>query len=97
MPRFETTRNWAHQLAVFVPEGQDLAGDVARDTLTARTLLDQAGLSAQRDVLATPLQVCHAALPRKTRQRTAYAFNDPGERSRGLSEVESNSVAHAAH
>ena len=33
VPRFETTRNWAHQLAVFVPEGQDLASDVARDTL----------------------------------------------------------------
>ena len=55
-PRFETTRNWARQLAAFVPQGDDLAGDVARDTLTARTLLDRAGLSAQRDVLAVPLQ-----------------------------------------
>lgn len=62
VPRFETTRNWAHQLAVFVPEGQDLASDVARDTLTARMLLDQAGLSAQRDVLATPLQEAAAQL-----------------------------------
>ncbi|EER58332.1 conserved hypothetical protein, partial [Acidovorax delafieldii 2AN] len=55
-PRFETTRNWARQLAAFVPQGDDLAGDVARDTLTARTLLDRAGLAAQRDVLAGPLQ-----------------------------------------
>jgi ATP-dependent helicase/nuclease subunit B len=55
-PRFETTRNWARQLAAFVPQGDDLAGDVARDTLTARTLLDRAGLAAQRDVLAVPLQ-----------------------------------------
>ena len=55
-PRFETTRNWARQLAAFVPQGDDLAGDVARDTLTARTLLDRAGLAAQRDVLAAPLQ-----------------------------------------
>ena len=55
-PRFETTRNWARQLAAFVPQGDDLAGDVARDTLTARALLDRAGLAAQRDVLATPLQ-----------------------------------------
>ncbi len=55
-PRFETTRNWARQLAAFVPQGDDLAGDVARDTLTARALLDRAGLTAQRDMLAAPLQ-----------------------------------------
>ncbi|CAN7642188.1 PD-(D/E)XK nuclease family protein [Acidovorax sp. LjRoot117] len=61
-PRFETTRNWARQLAAFVPQGDDLAGDVARDTLTARLLLDKAGLSAQRDVLATPLQEAAAQL-----------------------------------
>jgi ATP-dependent helicase/nuclease subunit B len=61
-PRFETTRNWARQLAAFVPQGDDLAGDVARDTLTARTLLDRAGLAAQRDVLAVPLQEAAAQL-----------------------------------
>jgi len=61
-PRFETTRNWARQLAVFVPQGDDLAGDVARDTLTARALLDRAGLSGQRDMLATPLQEAAAQL-----------------------------------
>lgn len=61
-PRFETTRNWARQLAAFVPQGDDLAGDVARDTLTARALLDRAGLSAQRDMLATPLQEAAAQL-----------------------------------
>lgn len=55
-PRFETTRNWAQQLAAFVPQGDDLAGDVARDTLTARALLDRVGLSAQRDTLAVSLQ-----------------------------------------
>jgi ATP-dependent helicase/nuclease subunit B len=55
-PRFETTRNWARQLAAFVPQGDDLAGDVARDTLTARALLDRVGLTAQRDLLAAPLQ-----------------------------------------
>ena len=55
-PRFETTRNWARQLAAFVPQGDDLAGDVARDTLTARALLDRAGLTAQRDLLAASLQ-----------------------------------------
>jgi len=61
-PRFETTRNWARQLAAFVPQGDDLAGDVARDTLTARALLDRAGLAAQRDVLAAPLQEAAAQL-----------------------------------
>jgi len=61
-PRFETTRNWARQLAAFVPQGDDLAGDVARDTLTARALLDRAGLAAQRDVLAVPLQEAAAQL-----------------------------------
>lgn len=55
-PRFETTRNWARQLAAFVPQGDDLAGDVARDTLTARALLDRVGLTAQREMLAAPLQ-----------------------------------------
>lgn len=61
-PRFETTRNWAQQLAAFVPQGDDLAGDVARDTLTARALLDRVGLSAQRDVLAVSLQEAAAQL-----------------------------------
>ena len=61
-PRFETTRNWARQLAAFVPQGDDLAGDVARDTLTARVLLDRAGLAAHRDVLAAPLQEAAAQL-----------------------------------
>ena len=54
-PRFETTRNWAARVAPFVPEGDDLARDTARDTLTARSLLDRAGLAEHRDVLAAPL------------------------------------------
>jgi len=61
-PRFETTRNWARQLQVFEPSADDFAGDVARDTLTARALLDRAGLAAQRDVLAAPLQEAAAQL-----------------------------------
>ena len=61
-PRFETTRNWARQLSAFVPQGDDLAGDVARDTLTARTLLDRAGLGAQRELLASALQEAAAQL-----------------------------------
>ena len=61
-PRFETTRNWARQLQAFEPTGDDLAGDVARDTLTARTLLDRVGQGGQREVLATPLQEAAAHL-----------------------------------
>ena len=61
-PRFETTRNWAGQLQGFEPTGDDFAGDVARDTLTARALLASAGQGALRDVLATPLQEAAAQL-----------------------------------
>ncbi|WP_422843193.1 PD-(D/E)XK nuclease family protein [Acidovorax sp. M2(2025)] len=61
-PRFETTRNWAAQLQGFEPAGDDFAGDVARDTLTARALLERVGQGALRDVLATPLQEAVAQL-----------------------------------
>ena len=61
-PRFETTRNWARQLQVFEPSADDFAGDVARDTLTARALLDRVGQGAQREILATPLQEAVAQL-----------------------------------
>lgn len=61
-PRFETTRNWASRIAPFVPEGDDLSHDMGRDALTARALLDQAGLTEQRDVLATPLLEAAAQL-----------------------------------
>ena len=61
-PRFETTRNWAGQLQGFEPTGDDFAGDVARDTLTARALLERVGQGALRDVLATPLQEAAAQL-----------------------------------
>lgn len=61
-PRFETTRNWAGQLQGFEPAADDFACDVARDTLTARALLERVGQGAQRDVLATPLQEAAAQL-----------------------------------
>ncbi|WP_298211298.1 PD-(D/E)XK nuclease family protein [Acidovorax sp.] len=61
-PRFETTRSWAHQLQGFEPSADDFAGDVARDILTARALLDRVGQGAHRDMLATPLQEAAAQL-----------------------------------
>ncbi len=54
-PRFETTRNWARQLGQPQAEGSEFTGDVARDAVNARDLLERAGLSAQREVLAGPL------------------------------------------
>ncbi|MCX7257574.1 MAG: PD-(D/E)XK nuclease family protein [Polaromonas sp.] len=56
VPRFETTMNWATglggTLGMFTPSGVDLRMDVSVDMLTAASLLTQAGLSAQQDVLA---------------------------------------------
>ena len=54
-PRFETTRNWAAQLGAPLAEGSEYAGDMARDAVTARALLDRAGLAAHREVLSGPL------------------------------------------
>ena len=50
-PRFETTRNWAGQLQGFEPAGDDFACDVARDTLTARALLER-GVAAAHSCAA---------------------------------------------
>lgn len=53
-PRFETTQNWCHSLGGHSPAPTDYSGDAALDVLTARTLLEQAGLR-ERAELATPL------------------------------------------
>lgn len=53
-PRFETTQTWA-QAAWFEPGASDFAGDVARDLLIARSLLEQAGLASHADLLAPRL------------------------------------------
>jgi len=54
-PRFETTQNWAQQLAPFAPGPDDLAFDAARDQVVAQNLLERAGLGAQRDALSGAL------------------------------------------
>ena len=54
-PRFETTRNWAGRVATFQPRPNDLSFDHGRDLLTAASLLEGAGLGAQRSLLAGPL------------------------------------------
>ncbi len=57
-PRFETTRNWAAQLAEFTPSPHDLAQARGRDLLGARDLLEAAGLGARQALLAGPLVDC---------------------------------------
>ncbi|MEZ5631154.1 MAG: PD-(D/E)XK nuclease family protein [Burkholderiaceae bacterium] len=54
-PRFETTRNWASQVGSLTPGPSDLALERGRDLLTARSLLEGAGLGAQHALLAGPL------------------------------------------
>jgi ATP-dependent helicase/nuclease subunit B len=51
-PRFETTLNWAGKTG-FAPGNDDIAFDMGRDLLTARAWLEQAGLGAQADLLAS--------------------------------------------
>ena len=52
VPRFETTMNWTRSLGGYVPEGDDLRMDPARDVLTAASLLARAGLASQQQALA---------------------------------------------
>jgi ATP-dependent helicase/nuclease subunit B len=77
-PRFETTRNWARQLAPFSPGPDDLSFDPARDLPLAQNLLERAGLGAQRDVLAGALvesatQLAALAAARAPDERLAWA------------------------
>ncbi|WP_413892430.1 PD-(D/E)XK nuclease family protein [Candidatus Skiveiella danica] len=77
-PRFETTRNWARQLAPFSPGPDDLSFDPARDLPLAQNLLERAGLGAQRDVLASALvesatQLAALAAARAPDERLAWA------------------------
>lgn len=55
MPRWETTSNWARRCAAWQPQQDDWVAEVARDTLTARSLLQRAGLQHNIDMLAGPL------------------------------------------
>lgn len=68
MPRFESTMNWASSLHAseggFAPSGDDIRFDAAFDLLTASALLQRAGLSAQKDVLAGRLVEAALALAR---------------------------------
>ena len=51
-PRFETTRNWASGTGGFLPTDYDIAFDMARDLVTAQSLLMQSGFGNERLALA---------------------------------------------
>lgn len=55
VPRFESTMNWARGLGGFRPSGDDLRLDAAFDAVTARSLLQRAGLGNHSATLAPKL------------------------------------------
>lgn len=76
-PRFETTQTWSAPGA-FEPASEDFAGDIGRDLLTARGLLERAGLGARGDELAGQLvqaasQLASVAAAVAPEQRGAWA------------------------
>ncbi len=79
VPRFETTRNWARSAGGFLPTGYDLAFDMARDLVTAQSMLSQAGLGAERLALAgrvveLALQMAPLAAAELPKERDAWAL-----------------------
>ena len=77
-PRFETTRNWALSAGGFVPTGYDIAFDMARDLVTAQSLLSQSGLAAERFALAgrvveLAMQLAPLAAAQLPDERAAWA------------------------
>ncbi|RZI77724.1 MAG: PD-(D/E)XK nuclease family protein [Variovorax sp.] len=91
VPRFETTRNWARSAGAFLPAGYDLAFDMARDLLTAQSLLSQAGLGGERLALSgrvvelalqmAPLAAAELPHDRDAWARRATAAADAGSES----------------
>jgi ATP-dependent helicase/nuclease subunit B len=76
-PRFETTMNWSGA-AGFAPVADDLGFDMGRDLLTARALLERAGLESRADLLAARVveaawQVGGVAAAVLPSQRAAWA------------------------
>jgi len=76
-PRFETTMSWSGA-AGFVPAADDLAFDMGRDLLTARGLLERAGLGPRGELLAGRLveaawQLAGVAAAVVPQERAAWA------------------------
>lgn len=87
VPRFETTQNWASALqsagleaASFEPSTDDIRNDAACDWLTAASLLERAGLSAHKDVLAARVVEAAWSLARLAAAVPPSARSDWGQR-----------------
>ena len=82
-PRFETTSNWARNVAPFAPVTDDLHFDMAHDALTAASLLARAGLKGAADeslhacltsnLVESAYQLAAPAAAVLPAQRTAWA------------------------
>jgi ATP-dependent helicase/nuclease subunit B len=86
-PRIETTMNWSAAVG-FVPRADDVTFDMGRDLLTARGLLERAGLSSRADLLATRLveaawQLGNVAAAVSSRERAAWAAKARGVATSG--------------
>jgi ATP-dependent helicase/nuclease subunit B len=55
VPRFETSKNWVQSLGGQDKQGDDIRFDMAADCLTARALLEFAGMASQAPTLAPRL------------------------------------------
>jgi ATP-dependent helicase/nuclease subunit B len=76
-PRFETTGNWG-AASWFEPGANDFTGQVARDLLIARSLVERAGLASHADLLAPRLvdaasQLAEVAKATEPAQRRGWA------------------------
>ncbi|MEJ7688177.1 MAG: PD-(D/E)XK nuclease family protein, partial [Variovorax sp.] len=98
-PRFETTRNWARSAGGFVPGADDIAFDMARDLLTAQSLLGRAGFAASRIALAGRLveiaqQLAPLAAAVQPDERTAWSqrMRDAVDAGRGSEWFDSESA-----
>ncbi|HXD40690.1 MAG TPA: PD-(D/E)XK nuclease family protein [Ramlibacter sp.] len=78
-PRFETTMNWS-AAGGFAPAGDDVSFDMGRDLLTARDLLERAGLASRADLVAGRVveaasQLAQVAASVAPSRRGAWAAN----------------------
>lgn len=80
LPRFESTMNWARGLGGFLPTGDDLRLDAAFDAITARSLLQRAGLADHSTMLAPKLMEAAWSLASVAAAQTPQQRGDWGTR-----------------
>ena len=77
-PRFETTRNWARSAGGFAPGADDIAFDMARDLLTAQSLLARAGFAAHAHCAGGPAGRDRACSSRRWPRPSSRTSAAPG-------------------